>query len=93
MGTGAAGGQHHPGELFTAMFDLLRQFKAGTHITQGTECVGAANRHDVGFAAAGVQAHGQGLQLLIGIVEVVDQLDLGIEQLQQQAVAVVLVVG
>ena len=93
MGSGAAGGQHHGGEIQAGVLDLFRQFQPGTHITQGTQRIGAANRHQIRFFAIAAQASGQGVQLLVGIVEVFHPLDLGIEQVQQQPIAIAEVVG
>ncbi|MNH17857.1 hypothetical protein D3C79_775420 [compost metagenome] len=93
MSASAAGSEHHSGKALTAVFDLFGKLQACAYVAQRPERIGAADRHDVGFAPAGMQAYSQGLQLLLGVVEVIHKLDLGVEQFQQQAVAVALVVG
>ena len=93
VGSGAARGQHHGGEIQAGVLDLFRQFQPGTHIPQGAQRIGAANRHQIRLFAVAAQASGQGVQLLVGIVEVFHQLDLGIEQVQQQPIAIAEIVG
>ncbi|MND69069.1 hypothetical protein D3C80_605310 [compost metagenome] len=93
MGAGAAGGQHYGGEGLATGLDLLGQFQAGAHVTQGAEGVGAADGHQVGALAGGAQAFAGGGQQFIGVVQVGHQLHLGAEQVEQQAVAVFQVVA
>ncbi|MNM91011.1 hypothetical protein D3C81_1032950 [compost metagenome] len=92
MGAGAAGSEYNAGKGLAAVLDLFGKLESCTHIAQCAERVGAADRHDVRSAPAGVQTYSQRLQLLVGVVEVIHKLDLGIEQVQQQAVAIASVV-
>ena len=93
VGPGAARGQHHGGEFQAGVLDLLGQFQTGTHVAQCTESIGATDRHQIRFLAIAAQAHGECGELFVGVVEVVHQLDLGVEQIEQQAVAVAGVVA
>ena len=55
--------------------------------------VGAADRHQVRLLAVTAQAVGEGVELVVDVVEVFHQFHFGVEQLQQQAIAVAEVVG
>ena len=93
VGPGAARCQHDCGEGQAGVLDLFGQFQPGAHITQSTQRIGASNRHQIRLFAVAAQACGQCFQLLIGVVEVVHQFDLGIEQVKQQPIAVADIVG
>ena len=88
MGPRTAGGQHHGGKFDTAVFNLRGQLEPGAYITQGAQGVGAADRHQVRLLAAAAQAVGECIELVVDVVEVLYQFHFGIEQVQQQAVAV-----
>ncbi len=80
---GAAGSEDHGGEIQTGVLDLLGQFQAGADVAQRADRARAANRHQIGFFPAVAQACGEGVQLLVGVIEVFHQFDLGVEQVQQ----------
>ena len=80
-------------EFQAAVFDLCGQFQARAHVTQGAERIGAADGHQVRLLAVAAQAVGEGIELVVDVVEVLYQFDLGVEQFQQQAVAIAEVVG
>ncbi|MDT4849682.1 hypothetical protein FQZ97_838090 [compost metagenome] len=93
VGAGAAGSQDHGGEGLAAGLDLPGQFQAGAHVAQGTQGIGAADGHQVRALAGGAQAFAGGGEELVGIIQVGHQLDVGAEQVQQQAVAVLQVIA
>ena len=93
VGAGAAGGQDHYRKQQAAFFDLPGQFQPGPHITQGSQRVGAATGHCVEACHIAEQTFGLDGALLVGVVKVFDQFDLGVEQLDQQAVAVAQLFG
>ncbi|MNP57921.1 hypothetical protein D3C76_1527910 [compost metagenome] len=71
MGAGTARGQDHGRKLQAGVLDLFGQFQPCPHIPQRAQGIGAANWHQVRLLAAAAQALRQGLQLLVGVVEVV----------------------
>ena len=93
VGAGTARGKHHGGKFNAAVFNLRGQLQPGAHVAQRAECIGTADRHQVRLLAVTAQAVGEGVELVVGVVEVFHQLHFGVEQLQQQAIAVAQVVG
>ena len=88
MRPGAAGSQYYGGKALAAGGDLRGQLQPGAHVAERAERIGAADRYHIRAFAAAAQPVGEGLQLRLRRIQRGDRLDLGIEQVEQQAIAV-----